>query len=112
MGEVQGSLWTTTLFIILFAGMSTMLFWAIDIMHYNSAQYAIEDNIKAGNLDYIKTLGENFNVCGTVYDTKDDCSGILESDDERVVKYQLSFNGIIMEKDASGENDHLVLLPY
>lgn len=113
MGEVQGSLWSTLLYITLFTGMVTLLFWALDIMHYNSTMYTIEDNIKAGNLEYINSLEDKYNVCGPVYDTNTNCSGIIETNKEQgYVKYQLSFDGLIMKQDASTDNDSIVLLPY
>lgn len=113
MGETQGSMWTTGLFIILFFGMVTVLFWALDIMRYNSTIYTIEDNLKAENYDIFSTLSSDYNVCGVAYDTTTDCSGIVAIDEERrIIKYQLSFNGLIMEKNAGTEEDHIVMLPY
>lgn len=122
MGEIQGTIWTTMLFITVFFGMVGILFWALDIMDYNSTIYTIEDNIRAGNYiddeegayyDITKTLGEDYNVCGTVYDTTDDCTGIVEINEEkRYVKYQISYDGIMMHRSASSEVDILVRLPY
>lgn len=113
MGEAQGSLWTTGLFIILFVGMATMLFWAIDIMQYNSTIYSIEDNIKAGNFDYIATLSDKYTPCGQAYTTNSNCTGITEINEEQhYVQYQVSFNGLIMNVSAAENQDFLVLLPY
>lgn len=122
MGEIQGTVWTTLVFVTIFFGMVAILFWALDLMNYNSTIYTIEDNIRAGNyvdaedgtyFDVTKTLDDKYNVCGIVYDTTDDCTGILEINEEkRYVKYQVSFNGVMMHQDASSENDMLVRLPY
>lgn len=138
MGETQGSMWTTGLFIILFFGMTTMLFWGLDIMKYNSAVYTIEDNIKAGNymyctnvadkdeandgddsrctdgvesIDITQTLDDKFNVCTTVVKTDLDCTGIV-SVENRIITYQVSYNGVMLNYDVSDSNDSIVLLPY
>lgn len=113
MGEVQGSMWTTFLFIALFFGMTTTLFWAMDIMRYNSTVLTIEDNIKAENYDVFSTLPDKFAPCPVAYDTKTNCTGIIEVDtDKRIVKYQVSFDGFVMNVDASTTDDSIVLLPY
>lgn len=113
MGETQGSMWTTGLFIILFTGMVTVLLWGLDIMHYNSTMYAVEDNIKAGNYDYIKTLSDDYIPCGPAYDTTTNCSAIIEiNTNDSYVKYQLAYNGTMLKKDASGTEDKIVLMPY
>ncbi|WOO88227.1 hypothetical protein R2F61_04685 [Mollicutes bacterium LVI A0078] len=122
MGEVQGTVWTTLVFVTIFFGLVAILFWALDLMNYNSTVYMIEDNIRAGNYiddeegtyyDVTKTVDDRFNACGTVYDTNDDCTGIIEiNEDKRYVKYQVSFNGVMMHRDASSDDDMLVRLPY
>lgn len=113
MGEMQGSMWTTFLFIILFTGMTTMLFWAMDIMRFNSTVLTIEDNIKAENLDVFKDLPDRFQPCGVIYDTNTDCSGIIDIDpDRRIVTYQVSYDGYLMSVDAGNTIDSIVMLPY
>ncbi len=114
MGEVQGSIWTTILFITLFFGMVSTIFLALDIMNYNSTLYTVEDNLRSGNLEVFDTLGSRYNKCPEAYTDKTDCSGILEiNEDKRYIKYQLSYDGRITNYDVSGEDDaKIVMLPY
>lgn len=63
MGEIQGSIWVTGLFIMLFGGMTMMLFWTIDLMEYNAEVLAIEDNFRSENFDYILSLSNDYNIC-------------------------------------------------
>lgn len=114
MGEVQGSIWTTLLFIILFAGMVSTIFISIDIMNYNSTLYTIEDNLRSGNYEVFDTLETRANKCPEVFDDSTNCTGILEINEEkRYVKYQLSYDGVIVNYDASEEDDgKIVMMPY
>lgn len=114
MGEVQGSLWTTMLFIILFTGMVATIFITIDVMNYNSALYTVEDNLRAGNLEIFDALDPRFNRCPEVFNENTNCSGIIEiNEDKRYIKYQLSYDGRLINKDVSGDDDSkLVLLAY
>lgn len=100
MGEIQGSIWVTGLFIMLFGGMTMMLFWAMDLMEYNAEVLAIEDNFRSENFDYILSLSNDYSVCEetdvvegdtvesyfdengklnieSLAKTKSDCSGII-----------------------------------
>lgn len=113
MGEVQGSLWTTMLFVVCFLGLAVMLFWGIDIMRYNSQIYTIEDNLRGDNQEIFKDLPASFNSCPVAYDTTTNCSGLIEvNEDEGYIKYQISYNGIIMNVDASTGDDQIVIMPY
>lgn len=124
MGEVQGSVWTTILFVTLFFGMVGVLFWALDIMDMNSTMYTIEDNIRAGNYEIFKTLDEDYNVCENLIlytegseiplsDGLEDCTGIIEVNEaKRYVKYILSYDGLVANHDAREDDGHIVILPY
>lgn len=116
MGEAQGSIWSVLLFMTIFFGMITMLYWALDIMKYYSGVYTIEDNLKAENYDVFDDLDDNFKIClyPTIENsTEEDCSGIVEiNETKRYIKYQVSYDGLTYNKSASGSEDHLVILPY
>lgn len=124
MGEIQGSIWTTMLFITLFFGMTGVLFWSLDIMDMNSTRYTIEDNIRAGNYEIFKELDEDYNVCNDlllytseeVVPTSDlsvDCTGIIEiNTTQRYVKYKLSYDGLLANVDATTTDGNVVILPY
>lgn len=118
MGEVQGSIWTTILFITLFFGMVGVLFTAMDIMNLNSGIFQIQDNLKAGSLDDALDLSDNFNVCSEYaldYDTypiisaSDGCTGITEQNNEkRFVRVHVEYDGIT----SNYVRDFTVLLAY
>lgn len=113
MGEIQGSVWTTMLFVTLFFGMVAIIFWALDVMDYNSSVYTIEDNLKAGNLEVFDTLDDKLSPCPAAYDTNTNCTGITENNiNSHYIKYQISYDGKMLNIDASGDQDNIVLLPY
>lgn len=113
MGEIQGSLWTTLLFIVCFTGIVTVVFWGIDIMRFNSQLYTVEDNLRSGNTEVFDTLPKSFNSCPVAYDTYSNCSGIIEiNQEESYIKYQLSYNGVIHDVDTSTNDDQIVIMPY
>lgn len=124
MGEIQGSVWTTILFVTLFFGMVGILFWALDIMSVNSTTYTIEDNIRAGNYEVFKDLDDDFTVCTDLLlyesgetvplsDQSENCTGIVEINEaQRYVKYKISFDGLVSKVDATNSDGNVVILPY
>lgn len=116
MGEMLGNLWSSILFMIMFSGILMLVFAVIDYGHLYATEMAIEDNIKNGNYTYFEELKQDqYNPCTGDYpfNTNDNCSGIVAIDKaNRLVTYQISFNGLFVERDASQTADHQVLLPY
>lgn len=125
MGEIQGAMWTTILFVTIFLGIVGLIFLVLDMMDYHSTVYAVEDNIKASNYAYFEQLDEDYSPCQELgqteeilnngytlaNDTTKECSGIVSIDDN-IVTYQLSYDGKVMNRKASGTEDSIVLLPY
>lgn len=116
MGEMQGNLWSSLLFMIMFSGIMMLVFSLIDSSQLYATKMAIEDNIKNGNYEYFQELNhDKYLPCEGQYpfNTADNCSGIVGIDKEnRMVKYQMSYNGLFITRDASTGEDSTVLLPY
>lgn len=125
MGEVQGAMWTTMLFTMIFFGIVGLIFLVLDTMDYHSTIYAVEDNIKASNYAYFEQLDKDYSPCqelgqteeilsngyALANDTNKECSGIVSIEDN-IVTYQLSYDGMALNRKASGTDDSIVLLPY
>lgn len=125
MGEIQGSVWTTMLFVIVFFGVVGIILWALNIMEYNSTLYTIEDNIRAEgyknpydsneqNYAVFSTLDERFTPClELINQPADECTGVTEINTEKhYVKYQVSYNGAMFSKSSTETNNIIVQLPY
>lgn len=114
MGEIQGNLWATMIFVIAFGGLSYMFLNIVGVMEYQGVVSSVEDNIVQGNYNYIYSLGSKFNVCeNNPTDTLENCSGIVEVNEENsFVVYQLSYDGSAYQKSADSMADSLVVLPY
>ncbi len=114
MGEIQGNLWASLVFMISFGAIFALIAFALGFMDYTSKVKVIEDSISTGNYSYYKELPSKFNVCTTEpADTESNCTGLVEiNENEGYVKYQVSYNSLNYKKSAAGSDDYIVLLPY
>ncbi len=114
MGEIQGNLWASLVFIVAFGAFSALILFALGIMQYSSQVKVIEDNISIGNYQYYKELPLVFNPCDTEpVATTEACTGIVEINEaDGYVKYQVQYNGTLYQAQATSSQDIKVMLPY
>lgn len=112
MGEIQGNLWASLVFIISFGALSLLIMYAMGIMEVNGTIKVMEDSIATGNYQYYKELDNRYNVCDEEpVNTYEDCTGIVEITDD-YIKYQISYSSLNYTITADGADDHIVMLPY
>lgn len=115
MGEMIGNMWSTLLFMVMFAAIASLTYIMVDSAEVNGTIVEVRDNIKIGEYDYIKNLGSKYNVCPDHMDaeTTQNCTGIVDIDEANgIVIYQLSYDGLMLDLDASETGDRYVVLPY
>lgn len=115
MGEMIGNMWSTILFMIMFAAIGSLTYIMVDSAEVNGTIVELRDNIKIENYEYFEKMSPQYNVC-TDYmhaSTTQNCTGIVEIDSENgIVRYQVSYDGMMLDLNASETEDRYVVLPY
>lgn len=116
MGEMIGNMWSTLLFMVMFAAIASLTYIMVDSAEVNGTIVEIRDNIKIDNAEkYLKSLDSKYRVCSDPMKavTTQNCTGIVSVDEaNRIVNYQVSYDGLMLDLDASDTTDRQVVLPY